>query len=71
MKENDQPKEESNSLGVNRSGFSDPTPALPEGEGVRFETNESFTANEANSIPTPAIPEREGARFEANKVSYW
>ena len=52
MKENDQPQEESIRLGGNRSGFSDPTPALPEGEGVRFETNEPFISNEANSLPT-------------------
>ena len=52
MKENDQPQEESKWLGGNRSGFSDPTPALPEGEGVRFETNEPFISNEANSLPT-------------------
>src|SRR5665647_3109433 len=51
MKEDDRPQEESKRLGDNRSGFSDPTPALPEGEGVRFEANESVMAIEANSIP--------------------
>src|SRR5665647_3283869 len=52
MKEDDKPQEESKRLGDNRSGFSDPTPALPEGEGVRFEANESVMAIEANSLPT-------------------
>ena len=52
MKENDQPKQESNRLGGNWLGFSDPTPALPEGEGVRFEINKSVTANKAESLPT-------------------
>jgi len=52
MKENDKPREESNRFGGNRFGFSDPTPALPEGEGARFESNEEFTASEADSLPT-------------------
>jgi len=52
MKENDKPKEESNRFGKNRFGLSDPSPALPEGEGARFESNEEFTANEVDSIPT-------------------
>jgi len=52
MKEDDKPQEESNRFDRNRLGFSDPTPALPEGVGARFETNESFTANEADSLPT-------------------
>jgi len=67
MKENDQLQEESNRLGENWSGFSNPTPSLPKREGVRFDTNESFTANEADSIPTPTLPEGEGARFETNE----
>jgi len=33
-------------------GSSDPTPTLPEGEGVKFDKNELFTANESDSIPT-------------------
>ncbi|MCX6239209.1 MAG: hypothetical protein NTY07_16895 [Bacteroidia bacterium] len=44
--------------------FSDPTPALPEREGARFETNESISANKADS---KNIPEREGAGLETNK----
>jgi len=51
MKENDQPKQESNRLGGNWLGFSDPTPALPGGEGAGFDTNKSFTPNEADSLP--------------------
>lgn len=61
MKENDKPKEESNRFGKNRFGFSEPTPALPEGEGARFETNESFTANETDSLNISEID------FETNK----
>lgn len=67
MKENDHPQEESNSLGENRSGFSDPTPALPKREGARFEINKSVISNEADSFPTPALPEREGVRFDTNE----
>ena len=55
MKEDDKPQEESNRFDRNRLGFSDPTPALPEGEGARFETNESITANETDSLYTPEI----------------
>jgi len=51
MKENDQPKQESNRLGENRIGLSDPTPTLPDREGVRY-SDESFTANEADFLPT-------------------
>ena len=43
------PNEESNKEDGIRSGFSDPTPTLPEREGERFESNESFTADEADS----------------------
>jgi len=52
MKENDKPQEESDWLVDNRSGISDPTPALPEGEGAKFDTNESFTAKEADFLPS-------------------
>lgn len=55
MKENDQPQEESNRLGNNWLGFSDPTPALPEREGARFETNKSVTDNKADSQNIPEI----------------
>ncbi|MCX6239207.1 MAG: hypothetical protein NTY07_16885 [Bacteroidia bacterium] len=32
-------------------GFSDPTPALPEREGARFETNKLLTVHETDSLP--------------------
>ena len=46
-------------------GSSDPTPALSEKEGTRFETNESITAKEEDS---QNIPEREGMKFETNEL---
>jgi len=67
MKENDQPQEESNSLGENRIGLSDPTPALPEREGARY-SDESFTANEADSLSTKENLSKVNKPFTSDEV---
>lgn len=64
MKQHYKSDEESIKVGEVGFGFSDPTPALPEREGARFEKNEMFTSKEESS---PNISERKGVKFETNE----